>query len=305
MRIRWVLFLFTALLLLAWALGSLSRSQAGGSLLVNSYWILYILDSLRILGLGALGLLILLVVLYLRGMSDSLGYGIAKKLKKRKKHRALRIIIIIYAWAFALVYLMTRCNGNVCQASSSSSGQGVEKMIVAGSSNPAVFVPQNALSSFTSLVPWGWFFPVFMGLLLVTTVAVARSLVVAFRESKARAAEEILAVRKEVLAAVEDAIRIVLDSNNVDPRTRIIKCYQRLITTASRFGVGLAPEQTARELEKGIRRRFLLEGPAIGELTFLFEEARYSLHPLSDNDASAAQVHLVEIAQEIHPRLSV
>jgi hypothetical protein len=39
----------------------------------------------------------------------------------------------------------------------------------------------------------------------------------------------------------------------------------------------------------------------MGELTGLFEEARYSLHPISEEDAYTAHEYLVQIAEEISP----
>ena len=305
MKPRVLLSLVTALLVLAFALGSLPRSQPGGSLLVNSFWILYVLEALPVLGLGALIFLIIIVVLYMRGLSDSLGYGIAGRMKKRKKYSALRIIIVIYAWAFALVYLMTHCNGLLCNTSSNRAVQEIGKAIVAGSPNPDIPSLQGSFAGLTSLIPWGWFLPVFMVLLVVSTMVLGRSLIVGFRESKAQTREEILAARNDALRTVEDAMRMVADTDNGDPRTRIINCYQRLILTGARHGASLTPQQTARELEQAMRRTFLLEGPAIGGLTTLFEEARYSQHQLSDNDASTAHEYLAEIAEEISPGQSL
>jgi uncharacterized protein DUF4129 len=305
LKARVLLAFVVALLVLAWALGSLPRSQPGGSLLVNSYWILYIFEALPILGLGALVLLIIMIILYMRGLSDSLGHGIAGKMKRRKKHGALRIMIVIYAWAFALVYLMLHCDGLVCRTSNSNTIQDVAKTITAGSPNPNIPTLQGTFAGLTSLISLGWFLPVFVGLLVVSTIVVGRSLVVGFRESRAQSMEEIEAARGEALRAVEDAIRIVARLDNGDPRTRIINCYQRLITTGSRHGASLTPQQTARELEAAMRRTFLLEGPAISELTALFEEARYSQHPISDSDASTAQQYLADIAEEIGPSPSL
>ncbi len=291
-----------ALLILAWTLGSLPRSQPGGSILVNSYWLLYILDLIPLLGLGALALLAIFIVLYLRLLSDSLGFGIAKKVKKSRKHWVLRILIFLYASAFALVYLMMNCTGPFCQASNKNAVQGLEKMVLAGNSaSPNLPNLQGKVAGFTSAVPWGWFFPVFIGLLLASSVVMIRSFIVAFRDSKLEAREEIRAAQREGLEAVQEAIRIVSDPDLADPKMRIIDCYRRLITTGSRLGARITPEQTARELEQSMRRTFLLGGPAIGELTALFEEARYSLHPISEDDALEAQGCLAQIAHEISP----
>src|SRR2546426_7166200 len=85
----------------------------------------------------------------------------------------------------------------------------------------------------------------------------------------------------------------------VDPRSRIIACYQNLIATVSRLGAPVPSDLTARELERAIRFTFTLKGSGTSELTQLFEEARYSLHEIRDEDAAKAHNYLESIAGEL------
>jgi hypothetical protein len=62
---------------------------------------------------------------------------------------------------------------------------------------------------------------------------------------------------------------------------------------------------TARELDKAVRSTFALKGPAITELTQLFEEARYSLHEIRDSDADKAHTYLKSIADELRVQLQI
>ncbi len=301
MRTRHLVPFVLALLALAWALGSLSRSSAGESLLANSFWLLYILELTPFLGLGAFVLLIALTLSYFMGISDSLGYGIARKMKKRKKRWALRVIIVLYAWGFVFMYLIMHCNGLHCSSYNNPTVQGLQQA-VGGSSNPTLLPSLEwSLTGLTSLVPFGWFLPVMLGLLLVCSATMARTFIVAARESRLEATREIQPTRREGFEAVQEAIKTISDQNRKDPKSRIIDCYHRLITTASGLRAGLTPDQTARELEASMRRIFLLEGQAIHQLTLLFEEARYSLHTFSEVDAIEAQEYLVQIAQELNP----
>jgi len=48
-----------------------------------------------------------------------------------------------------------------------------------------------------------------------------------------------------------------------------------------------------------------VDGPAIRELTDLFEEARYSLHPITEDDAGRAQRCLLDISRQMDLRLNV
>jgi hypothetical protein len=78
-----------------------------------------------------------------------------------------------------------------------------------------------------------------------------------------------------------------------------------MILAAQRLGATVTSDQTARELEKSIRKMLVIKGSAIRELTDLFEEARYSLHPINENDAEQAQQCLLGIAEEMNIPLSV
>jgi len=48
-----------------------------------------------------------------------------------------------------------------------------------------------------------------------------------------------------------------------------------------------------------------VDSPAIRELTNLFEEARYSLHPITEDDAGQAQRCLLDISGQMDLRLNV
>ena len=119
------------------------------------------------------------------------------------------------------------------------------------------------------------------------------------REWRQGAEDEIRNAKRQGFAAVQEAIKIVSAMDSTDPRIRIVLCFERLVMTASRLGAVMSPDQTAREIEMSIRRTFLLEGPATSELTALFEEARYSLHPVSEEDAKEAREYLTQIGEEM------
>jgi hypothetical protein len=78
-----------------------------------------------------------------------------------------------------------------------------------------------------------------------------------------------------------------------------------MVQAAQGLGATVTSDQTARELETSIRRMLVIKGPAIRELTNLFEEARYSLHDITENDAAQAQLHLHGIAEEMNIPFSV
>jgi fructose-1-phosphate kinase PfkB-like protein len=78
-----------------------------------------------------------------------------------------------------------------------------------------------------------------------------------------------------------------------------------MVQAAQHLGAPVSSDQTARELETAIRKMLMLLGPAIKELTELFEEARYSLHPITEKDGEKAHQCLLSIAEEMKLPVSV
>jgi hypothetical protein len=287
------------LLTLGWALGTLARSTPGGNLLVNSYWLLYVLYLVPFLALGALVLLAVFIVWNLKDLSDGLGSGIARKLKKRKKHWAVRMLIFFYSWVFVLVFLEQHCGGFVCKPSGSNNIRGLEATVVSAGSSSNLLAVKAAAAGLSGVLRWDWFLPMSIVLLIASSAVMTRSVLVAFRESRMQAHHEIRIARLQGLAAVQEAIKIVSIADNVDPRVRIVMCFERLVATASQLGAAVSPDQTAREIEMSIRHTFLLQRPATSSLVQLFEEARYSMHPMVEEDASKALEYLTLISDEL------
>ena len=290
-----------ALLLLTWALSSLARSQAGG-VLVGSYWILYIVYNLPLAVLGLVLVLIVFIAWEWKGISDHLGRRVGKKMV-RKKVSTLRLVIMVGAWGVALAFLSLRCGGIPCARSDAleTSTETLETQVTgtggAGSGLGAGF--QAAVPVLNQLVQSDWFLMTFLALLVAGSVIFARSVKVAWGEAREEALRQALLVREEGLTVVREGIKLMRDPGPLDPRTRIMACYMQMIKVASDLGAPVTADKTARELESGLRHLFLLKGAAISELTQLFEEARYSLHPMTVQDSDKAYQNLVLIEQEL------
>ncbi len=310
MRTRQVLPYLVALLLLAWILGSLARSGTGGtSILSNSYWLVYVVYLLPVFALGAMVVMIVFLALSWRILSDALGFGIAARQRmQRKQSSTIRLMVWITFWGLALGVLYWRCGGIFCKPSNSTqtlpqivnntvqSGTGAFVSPFAGLEGPA-----NTLGG---IVGSSWFSIAFLGLLAVSSVILARSFIVSLDET--RAGRYLPArVLEEGTVAVSDALRILETEEAADPRTRIMACYERMIRAAASLGADVSVDRTARELETGIRRTFQLKGPGIRELTHLFEEARYSLHSIIEEDSEEAQRCLLEIGEELRATVSI
>src|SRR5947209_18448644 len=86
---RRYIYFIVALLGLSVALGSLSRSEPGGSWLANRYWVLYIVMLLPIIALGAMIVMVVFWALMLRDTCDALRSGMARKPRGKNGSKAL------------------------------------------------------------------------------------------------------------------------------------------------------------------------------------------------------------------------
>src|SRR5881628_709881 len=268
------------LLILAFALASLSRSQLGSSILFRSYWLLYLIYLGPVIILGIVVVLIVLIGLNWRELGAAIGFGLARKRAMRKRRSRYSFWISLLFWAIAIGVLIER-PGSIFNPTQS---------------NP--FLGGRFLPTVSSLVQNSWFSISFLGLLIVASLVLIQSVRVAMKEIGEMNSQELEVRRKEGLDVVNLAIMLV-DDRSADPRTRIITCYQHMIAAVTRLGVPVSSDQTVRELERTISSTFMLKGSSTAKLTQLFEEARYSLHDITDEDAANAREYLESIAGEL------
>jgi len=272
--------------------------------LLNSTWLIYLLYLTPVIALGAMIVLVFLLAYNWRLLSDAVGFGVARKRKQQKKQsRTLQIIIWMGVWLVAIEVLFQKCGGIFCNPSQTGSFSQVQQFVTGPGPGP-VLLPLGAISLLGSIVQTSWFSIAFMGLLVVCSVILIRAAKVSWDEMREPVAL-IPAARTEGMIAVEDAIHILESQESGDPRTKIIRCYERMVQAARRQGARITSDQTARELETAIRKMLILRGPAINKLTELFEEARYSLHVITEEDGEKAHQYLLNIAEEMKIAVSV
>lgn len=250
--------------------------------------------------------LVLLIAYNWRLLSDALGFAMAKGRRQQKKNRKnLPVIVWIAAWLIAIYALYQRCGGKgvFCASPNPSAGTPIESFV--GASNPGPTIPGIALiTAVGQIVQTSWFTITFIGLLAIGSVIIVRGFIVSWNETQ-RTISLAPTIEAEGQAAVEEAIQILESPDEPDPRTRIIRSYERMIQAAQRLGASITRDQTARELQSAIQKMMLLKGPSIVELTMLFEEARYSLHKITDGEAEEAHACLLDIARQMKVPISV
>ena len=303
MELRRLLPYLVGLFVLAFALGSVSRGSAGGSLLFGSFWLLYLVYLVPVLLLGVMLAIVVLVALNWRDIGAGLGLGMARNRQTRKKKSPYPLIISIFMWALAIVVLIDK-PGTILNPFKTNSTSTIKTAITGTNGSPpnplqaGGFVP-----AISNIVQSSWFGIAFFALLVVGGAVLIESYRTSFRATSHGGLEDQLTSQVEGLKAVHEAIKLV-DDPNADPRDKIIACYQRLITTVSNIGIATSPDMTARELERSIRTAFLLKGSAINDLTQLFEEARYSLHEIVDDDVTIARNDLESIQTELRAHIT-
>ncbi len=271
----------------------------------RSYWLLYLVYVGPFAILGILVALILLVGFNWKFLSEAIGYGVAKSMGKRQRRSRLNFVVAAAFWGLAFGVLLAKGCTPFCSNRGTSA---LKYQIVggnAGNGAGVIFLPgDSAIQALGQIVQTAWFGYAFWGLVIVSGVVIVQSFRVAMREVAGGKQQLFLGSREEGLEAVQEALRLV-DDARFDAGSRIISCYQRLISAASRMGAPVSSDRTARELESGIRGMFGLEGPAITSLTLLFEEARYSLHVMTEDDAQRAYEYLQSIAGELNIQMTV
>jgi hypothetical protein len=93
-------------------------------------------------------------------------------------------------------------------------------------------------------------------------------------------------LRREALQAVKQALASLKETGKY--HDTILECYRQMCKILSDEGFVIAPIQTAREFASDVSGRLSLGRDFVTGLTFLFEEARYSDHPIDDEKRKLA-----------------
>ena len=104
--------------------------------------------------------------------------------------------------------------------------------------------------------------------------------------------------RRRAAAATVDAAISQLQLGG-DVRAAILACYQRFCELLGMRGIDEQDALTPRELESVARDQLAVSAASAETLTSLFEEARYSTHPLGEPDRERAVESLERIREAL------
>jgi hypothetical protein len=161
-----------------------------------------------------------------------------------------------------------------------------------GSGVPPGSGNSGSASFWAALVAW---LPVLGGVAVAGTVA----LLVLPRLSPAEEEATDDRTARAGLRALTEAIT-ELDKDGAEPRRVIRAAYARLLLRAQERLPPLAPA-TPGEIERMLVERLHVSPQVAEELTGLFEEARYSTHPLGPGDVARARTLLGQALEGIGP----
>src|SRR3989442_12907766 len=224
--------------------------------------------------------LVILIGLNYRDIGAAIGYGMAKRRQMQKRGSRYTIFVQMFFWALA-IGVLHETKGSIFNRTQAANAYIAKSITGKHATTPNLFQTGGILPALSNLVQNSWFSLAFLGLLVVGGVVVIQSVRVALKETHDVTIQELQGNQEQGLQAVHEAIKLVEDPAS-DARSRIIACYQRLITTVSRLGAPVSSDLTARELDRAVRSTFALKGPATTNLTQIFEEARYSLHEIGE-----------------------
>ena len=250
--------------------------------------------------LGATVAIIILIALNYRDLAAAIGFGMAQRRKVRKRSSRYTFFVQLFFWALAIGVLV-ETKGSIFNPTHATNST-LAKIVGEDTTNPNPLLTSGLIPAVFKLVQNEWFSLAFLGVLVVGGVLIIQSVRVALQETRNATIEGLQVNQEQGLEAIHEAIRMV-ESSDSDPRSRIIACYQHLISTVSKLGASVSPNLTARELDRAVRATFSLKGPATTDLTQLFEEARYSLHEITGDDAAKAHELLESVAEELQIQL--
>lgn len=301
MKVPRILPYLVGLVVLAFALGSLPRGASGGSLLFRAYWLLYLVYLGPVVILAAMVAVMIMIGLNYRDIGAAIGFRMTQQRRMRKRRSRNTIFIQLFFWALAIGVLI-EYKGSIFNPAKGVDSTVVSNIVAPDDTAPGLFQIGGIMPVLSGLVQNTWFSLAFLGLLIVGGVILVEGYRVSLKETHDLRIQDLQSNREQGLLAVQEAIKLVHDAAS-EPRDRIIACYRYLMVTVSRLGAPVTSDQTARELEAAVRSTFALKGASITDLTQLFEEARYSLHEITESDVDKARGDLESVAEELETRL--
>jgi len=197
----------------------------------------------------------------------------------------LLVLAIVFLWSGLPQRLASGFAGMITSASSGTQ-----------TTSPQVN-PMEGLFPSAPIVYYGTF--VFLAIFVVSLLTIIQGFRLALQNRGPIEGNEEreLELKQDVVDVVQRAITNLKVTKEY--HETILQCYQRMCKILSDAGIEPDPSETAREFAGEISLKLRVGDEAVEVLTFLFEEARYSDHQITEQKRIMALRHLESLQQAL------
>ncbi len=162
-------------------------------------------------------------------------------------------------------------------------------VITFGARSSSSSVPPSPIESFvptSAVIYFGGF--LLAAIFVLSCILLIAGMRLAASSGRIRVDDSRLELEEEAREVVEQTITSLKAEREIEYHEIILQCYKRMCKILSRAGIEVGPSETAREFAQSVSTKLHAGDKAISGLTFLFEEARYSNHRISEEKRKLA-----------------
>jgi hypothetical protein len=189
----------------------------------------------------------------------------------------LAVFVVALAFLLLVHFLVPSAETTVPKTPSNSTGPG-------GPVAPNLTTPNGTFGPLPFHGFPGWTAYIILGLVALAAI---RLLGPALR-ARGIPPSQVVPATQAVRRSLESALASLQSSEPEDARQIIIGLYARLLETVGPYLANLSTA-TPREIEQVVTHEFGIPNAPAADLTRLFEEARYSTHPFTDEQVARAR----------------
>jgi hypothetical protein len=213
--------------------------------------------------------------------------AIAAFFRSRPRHRAEQTnpFVVILTYAIVIVLVVALLRSGLGQTFVTLLQEGARVFSQTGTLSPAT---PEGLSAFpTSIALQYYIILMFVAIVVASSCLSILGLRRALTYSnRFETIKEEGRLREQALEVVKQALTNLRESGKY--QDTILECYRQMCKVLSDEGFRITPTQTAREFASNVSGKLRLGHDFVTGLTFLFEEARYSDHPINDEKRELA-----------------
>lgn len=160
-------------------------------------------------------------------------------------------------------------------------------------SAPAQANPTTGVAPPTAIVYLGGL--LLAAIFITSFILLTAGIRLALSKREIQADEPRLGIKEEATEVVRQTITALKSERRNEYHEMILQCYQKMCDILSKVGTEVSPTDTAREFAQNISSELHVDSNGVNGLTFLFEEARYSRHEISEEKRKMALDYLASL----------